>query len=305
MRKLFLIVTLLYSFLSVVGQNGLNNGKYFLLLDETKKVSINSFIDNQIKKHKTYSISKKCIYTTDQEDRVAILDTVKNIVTLFNIETSEEFKLEIPFDIKPKAILLNNENLFIGGERGKEMLVQYHLKNKKWYQLQIPIEVMFPGKAIDDLVVNDSLLIAIDNIVMPKYVLFYRLNSNSKLEFSNFKKLKSNGAYESISQGRINKEYFGLISGTYSGYIGASEHITIYKDLKLTSSFALSSNQQDNNYQTFTDFVIIKDKVIIASKEKGLGVFEIKDTYFSETDEYKNIGFNSRVKTSKIKYEVS
>src|SRR5690606_14964784 len=119
---------------------------------------------------------------------------------------------KIPFGIKPKSILLNEHNLLIGGEMGNEILVQYNLQSKRWYNLQIPKEVMFPGKAIDDLVVNDSLLIAIDDIVMPKYVLFYKLKPQGKLELSHFKELKSNGAYESIFQARITDKHFGLIS---------------------------------------------------------------------------------------------
>lgn len=170
-------------------------------------------------------------------------------------------------------------------------------------KLEVPEEVKMWGKAVDDLVINDSLLIAIDNIIMPKYVLFYNLKPEGKLELSHFKDLKSNGAYESIHQGRITKKYLGLISNTYSGYVGSTEHITIYSNLELTSSFAISSNQQDNeDYHTFNDFVIIGDRIIIASKENGLGILEIKSSYFKDYDEYKNRDFNTRVSTSKIKY---
>ncbi len=302
MKKLTLTTITFILLLTVFGQNGLKGGKYYLLLNEKTKVSLNSFENNNVKELKTYSVNEKSIYTTDQKTRVAILDTAKNIVTLYDILTSNEIKLSIPFDIKPKTILLNDDNLYIGGELGKEMLVQYNIQSEKWYKLEIPAEVNMFGKAIDDLLINDSLLIAIDNIVMPKYVLFYHLNSKDKLDFSHFKELKSNGAYESIYQGRITSNYLGLISRTYSGYVGETEHITIYDKLELTHSFAISTNQWDKDYHTFTDFIIIKDKIVIASKEKGLGIFEIKKSYFKDTDEYKNIRFNIRVSTSKIKY---
>lgn len=303
MKSLIFTVIFFLSYLTVLGQNGIKNGNLFLLKQDQKTISINSFENNEIKQIKTFVISEKSIYTTDQKERVAILDTAKNSISLIDIKTESKSELKIPFDLKPKAILLNDENLFIGGEMGKEMLVQYNIQSQEWYKLQIPIEVMFPGKAIDDLVVNDSSLIAIDNIIMPKYVLFYKLNSKGKLDLSHFKELKSNGAYESIYQGRITDNYFGLISGTYSGYVGATEHITVYDNLNLKNSFALSSNEQKKDYHTFTDFVIIGDKIAIASKEKGFGLFQIKNSYFKESDEYRNSGFNSTVNTSKIKYE--
>lgn len=302
MKNIILTTIALFSLSVVFGQNGIKSGNLFLLLKDRKTLSINSVENDKINEVKSFSISEKSIYTTDQKERVAILDTAKNTVTILNLKTSTQVKLTIPYEIKPKTILLNDDNLFVGGQMGKEILIQYHLQNKKWYQLEIPKEVVFFGKAVDDLVVNDNLLIAIDNIVMPKYVLFYQLNSNSKLEFSHYKKLKRNGAYESIHQGRSTDKYLGLLSNTYSGYVGGTNHITIYNNVELTSSFAISSNQNDKDYHTFTDFIIVKDKILIASKEKGLGFFEIKTKYFKKADKYGNNDSNPRESISKIKY---
>lgn len=302
MKNIILTTIAFFSLSTVLGQNGIKSGNLFLLLKDRKTLSINSFENDKINELKSFSISEKSIYTTDQKERVAILDTAKNSVTILNLKTSKEVELTIPYEIKPKTILLNDDNLFIGGEMGKEMLIQYNIQSQEWYKLQIPVEVMFPEKAIDDLVVNDSLLLAIDNIVMPKYVLFYKLNSKGKLDLSHFKGLKHNGAYESIYQGRITNKYLGLLSNTYSGYVGRTNHITIYENLELTSSFAISSNQNDKDYHTFTDILIVKDKILIASKEKGLGVFEIKTKYFKKSDKYGNNDSNPRESTSKIKY---
>ena len=166
MNKLLLTIISFFSLLTVYGQNGLNNGNLFLLQKDENTISINTFVNDKINEIRSFSISKKSIYTTDQKERIAILDTAKNDVTIFDVNSSKQIKLSIPFKIKPKTVLLNNDNLFIGGEMGEEILIQYHLLNEKWYQLEIPKEVVFFGKAIDDLVIKEGLLIAIDNIVM-------------------------------------------------------------------------------------------------------------------------------------------
>jgi len=157
------------------------------------------------------------------------------------------------------------------------------------------------GKAVDDIVINDSLLIAIDNIVVPKYILFYHLNSTERLALSHFKELKSNGAYESISKGRITPKYLGLFSKTYSGYVGPYEHITIYEDLDLTSSFVISTEARGGNFQIFNDFLLIGDKLLIAHREKGLGVFEIKNSYFKVSQN--RFDFNVGVEEDKVDYK--
>lgn len=301
MKKLFFTIVFFNIFFSAFSQNGLKSGSHFLLLERNHKISINKIVNQQIKQIKTYSISDKNIYTTDQEKTVAIIDTSRLRITLFDFLSSKKTEIEIPFFIKPKTILPFRDNLFVGGEIGEEMLLQYQIKTENWCQLNIPNEIRFPGKAIDDLLVNDSFLIAIDNVVIPKFILFYKLNSKYGLEFSHSKELKPNGTYEHISGGRISKKYLGLISNTYSGYINGSKHLTIYQDLELISSFALSTNENDEDYHTFTDFLIVKDKVLIASKEKGFGVFKIKKSFFkNESDRFKK---NSRDKVYKIKYE--
>ncbi len=245
-RKIFLLpIFTVFFILPVWGQNGLKSGKLFLLQKDKGSISVNVFEAGTIKELSILLVPEKSTYTTDQKSTVAVIDTSVNSVYLFNIKSKIKTTLKIPFEIKPKSILLNEDNLFIGGEMGSELLIQYNLKNKRWYNLQVPVEVMSPGKAVDDLVINDSLLIAIDNIVMPKYVLVYNLNPKGKLALSHYKELKTNGAYESILQARITNKYLGLISRTYSGYSGATDHITIYDGLDLSSSFVLSSNEHE------------------------------------------------------------
>ena len=280
-------MTFALSIMTVLGQNRLKGGNYFLLLKDKEKISLNTYENNKIKEKGTFTISEKSIFTTDQKERVAILDTAKNLITLYDFQTSKEIRLSIPYDIKPKCILLNDDDLFIGGKMGKEILVQYHIQSEKWYELEIPTQVIFGGKAIDDLVVNDSLLIAIDNVVMPKYILFYRLNTTEKLAFSHFKLLKSNGTWEHIFQGRITSDYLGLRSSTFWS-VGSAQHITIYKNLDLTECFAISvsNGSRKNETNEYNDFLIVGNKVVIANKENGLGLFEIKKSYFEPIKNY-------------------
>ena len=281
MKKIILTSIIILSFQVAFGQNGLKNGNLFLLQKSKKTYSINSFQNDNINELKTFSVSKKSIITTDQKEKVAVLDTVKNEIQLFDIDTSRKTKLSIPFDIKPKSILMNQHNLFVGGEMGKELLVQYHLKSKKWFQLKIPKEIMLYGKAVDDIVINDSLLIAVDNIIIPKYILYYKLNSTDKLEYSHFEKLKSNSSYESIHKARITENYLGLISTTMN-WGTQSEHITLYSDLKLLKSFAISTEYKGK--WSFNDILIVGNKLFIANSLKGLGVLDIKENYFKKSE---------------------
>jgi hypothetical protein len=299
MKRIILLSIIILSFQLAFGQNGLKNGNLFLLQENKNTYSINSFNNNQINVLNTFAVSKKSIITTDQKERVFVLDTVKNHIELFDIYTSKKTNLSIPFDIKPKTILINQQNLFVGGEMGQELLVQYHLKNEKWYQLKIPKEVMQYGKAVDDLVVNDSLLIAVDNIILPKYILYYKLNFSDRLEYSHYKQLKSNSSYESIHNARITKNYLGLLSTTVN-WGSYSEHITLYSDLNLLKSFAISTDYW--NKLNFNDILIVGNRLFIAHSSKGIGVLKIKEKYFKER-KYEHDIFNENINEKLIRYK--
>jgi len=291
---------------------------YFLLLNDNITISLNTYENNRINRIRTFPISANSLFATDENKRVAILHADKNVVMLYEFQTSRKIEISIPFQIKPKAILLNGYNLFIGGARsegfGEEMLIQYHIRRGEWYRLEIPDEIFRWGKAIDDLVVRDSLLIAIDNIVLPKYLLFYHLNSTGKLEFSHYEILPINAGNETIRQGRITSDYLGVLSRT-SSWGGLFEHIAIYNCLDLTSSFAISikaeqpcCNRLFPCTYTINDFLIVHDKVFFAHRSKGLGIFQIDDSYFESTDvpdrppDAIPIRFNVRVDVDKVNY---
>lgn len=69
MNKIILFILTLFIFMNMYGQNGLNNGNLFLLLKNEKTISINAFENNKINEIKSFSISEKSIYTTDQKKK--------------------------------------------------------------------------------------------------------------------------------------------------------------------------------------------------------------------------------------------
>lgn len=296
MKKLLVIIILFFS-LNAFGQNGVE-GDYFILMNGKYMISLNTFENSAIVNHMTfeteYEVTGKLIFTTDKKSRVALLNSEDNNILLYDFLSSKETKLTIPYDMKPKTLLLLGNNLFVGGEMGTEILVQYQINHNQWDKLEVPNEVQVFGKAVDDLVVNDSFLIAIDNLVFPKYILFYDLKFEGKLELSHFRELKANGSYESIHQGIITSEYLGIVSETI-GYGIKNEHITIYSDPDLINSFALSARFEE--VRAFNDFLLIENKLIIAHRKKGLGIFEIKDSYFTANST------NSRVDENLIVYK--
>jgi hypothetical protein len=283
------------------GQDGLIGKKYFILQKSDDSISINSYDDNKINELCAYQLPDSSIYETDGLEKLVILDIKRKKIEIHDFIRNKTTTEKIPFKIKPLTLFLDKNNLFVGGEVGQEVLIQHNFKTGTWFTLDIPTDVLFPGKAIDDIVVANDTIYAVDNIVLPKYILTYLNNDSAKCDYLRKIDLKANGPYESIRQARITSDFFGLISDTYSGYSGAAYHITIYDKVDFQKSFAITV--ESKYMYSLSDFVITENKLIILSREKGIGTFTIKPNYFKEIDEYNNTRFNVTIKDTKINFK--
>lgn len=295
---LILTCTTKFSF----SQKGLKVGENFILQKSKNSIFISAYRPKALVEKAIYPINEKSIYATDQISRIAIVDTT-NTIYLHNFIIKSLETIKIPFQITPKNIFLTKDHIFIGGEAGKEMLIQYHIQTRKWFSLEIPTEVIKPGKAIDDIVITENHLIAIDNIVTPKYLLFYQLNTSSKLALSHIRKLKANGAYEHISNGRINSKYLALLSETSSGYAGTHQHISVYDLNDMQRSFVFSISLKDKKTSPINDFAVVDDNLVIATKNSGISKFKIDEAFFSKSQNKSALDLNEEVSPALIKYD--
>jgi hypothetical protein len=262
--------------------------------------------NNEICELKTYFVNIKTIWVTDGIEKLATLNTGTKKLEIINFHTNEVAQLVLPYKFEPKSVLLNSDNLFVGGIFQNEMLVQFHLKTQEWYSLDIPDEFKIPGKAIDDLLANETQLIAIDNIVDPKYLIYYNLNMTSKVSLSHVFELKGTGTYEHITRGFHSENYLGLISDTW-GECGAFEYISIYVKKDMDRSFSMMLKEcrdlSQDNKNRIIDLAIIDNTLFFADKEKGLGRFKIKPFYFKSSEDERSFVFNEDAPEAEIMFE--
>lgn len=280
-RYLFFLSIILIT-LPVFAQKGHTNIEYFLLRKDSGHISINALDNGKIMEHAYYPAGRNTIYATDGIKYTVIIEKNTRTMNLFSLTNEEIIRKEIPFEMQIKSVLITGENIFAGGlSNRKGLIVHYSIDTKNFSLLEIPEDADFlKAKAIDDLLIDNDLLIAVDNIVMPKYVIYYKLSSDSA-EYSHYKQLRTNGTYERIRSGRISNYLMAILSST-TGRGGGFDHITVYNKDDITKNLAVSDRTsshiiQENDIEliNFDDFIIIKDTIIIASRQKGLGIVQV------------------------------
>ncbi len=278
-------------------------GDYFLLPGNSNTLSLNRFEADQVREYRVFDLPEKVLWATDQKQWVAIIDIAKRMLSIYPINDSNAITLPLPSRLEPKSILVYQNSVFIGGTLGIAVVAQYHIDTNRWYALEMPRQLLSHRKAIDDLVIQDQFLIAVDNLVYPKYILYYTLNSSDERPpLSHFRKLLTNGTYESIVQARISGDYLGLRSRTVGGTRGHYQHIAVYQNPDMTQSFAISLRTGlAGKADGYNDFLFIGDQLLIARENEGLGVFRINTGHFHPNPEKKL--YNTQYDDSVVSYK--
>ena len=214
---------------------------------------------------------------------------------------------KIPIGFNTQTIEYHKSYLFIGGDwETGPFFYAYNIRDEDWHKINIPTEIFFPGKAIDDFIVVSDSLIAVDNIVMPKYLIYYPLSFLPDTEASRIFELESNGTYESIRKAVTSEGYIGLLSGTAGGYSKSnSDHVTVIKKANNSDGFSISSRKNKPfDYYKWNDIEIVENKLYIASWEKGLGRIRIKESYFKNKSPKYDSPHNREIGKWRIRYNM-
>lgn len=281
-KRSLLLFSIILITIPVFAQKGHINNEYFLLRKDADHISLNAFENGKIKEYALYPAKKSSIYASDGIMYTAVIEKNNRTMTLYSLVNEEIRIKEIPFNMEIKSLLIIGKNIFIGGHsKNRGLIVHFSIDTKTFSQLSIPKDAAFlKAKAIDDLLIDNDMLIAVDNIVTPKYIIYFELLSD-KAEYSHYNKLRTNGTYERIRKARIANDFIAVLSST-TGRGGSFDHITVYDKNNIFANFAISARtsshfilENDIEFNNFEDFIIIKNHIIIASRQKGLGMVRI------------------------------
>lgn len=235
------------------------------------------------------------------------LDTANNkilIADLFQYDINENIiRIQIPDDINPISISVFKDNIFVGGDYGKEKIYCYSQTLNKWTKLEIPAELAMFGKSVDDFMFMGDTLIAVDNMVMPKYLLYYDIQDLNNIKLIKSYTVPPNGTYETLFRGLIFENYFVILSSTFGGS-GSQSYLTVLKRHDLPTRIDYEAKQGDYEYKGFSissglknlwhlrlrpniypnrhwlDIVEKDGKILIAESPNRIATLKIKEKYF-------------------------
>lgn len=252
---------------------------------------------------------KKTLFPSDKRYAIsnsgltACLDRTKKIIIYGQLTEDGDFDyvkvLPFPSIISPKSICVVKDHLVLGGENNHEFLndinshelvVSYSIREDKF----TPVDMPYKGydKCIDDLLVSGSKIIAVDNIVYPKYLLEYDFQNPSYPHLIKSFNLPENGTYESIHKGSQNENFLALISSSF-GMDGGGRYVNVFRIgdysnyIRLSQWYGVANDDEEQEKKYYwRDILLVphKNVLLISSNDDGVGVYFLQDELFQEAD---------------------
>lgn len=190
-------------------------------------------------------------------------------------------RIKIPRKPTIHAIVVIDDVAFIGADAGGSMLGYVDLRAASdWKPIAIPDQLNTFGKGIDGFAHDGSRLVAIDDIVLPRYMLLVDIQAPRSPRFLESRHLPAHSSAERILSVSSNHDTIALLS-TSANHGAFSSHVS-FLDLRTLEEFAVLHAQCKGSIRRWADrsydlhsVAIAEDHLLIAADEDGIGVLTI------------------------------
>jgi len=135
------------------------------------------------------------------------------------------------------------------GRDGEALWRRDPADDRKWLAIDLPDGIRKNGKSVDAVYMRDDKLIAIDNVIIPKWILVYDFDASKGPQSPEVAPLKTHTTYESVNITAENERFYALHSiginhGTLHAYISLLNRRTL-KEVANWSWIEMNSWESD------------------------------------------------------------
>jgi hypothetical protein len=187
--------------------------------------------------------------------------------------------VSLPDDYDAGCLAFLEEVLFVGGRCGEEAAgwLDFLEHAPAWNSLPIPDECRSYGKRIDDFLVDGTRLVAVDDIVLPKYLLVYDVADPRRPGLRQVKEIPWHTTYEHVRRAERGTRWFALLSegvnhGRCSAFVAVFRLDTLEEAWVVSTTRKGSFGRRTAQTRDWRDVSWSGDVLLVAAGADGLGV---------------------------------
>ncbi|MFO0756707.1 MAG: hypothetical protein U0359_09460 [Byssovorax sp.] len=189
--------------------------------------------------------------------------------------------IKLPGKPRIHALLAHDGVLFTGAEAGKGMLGFIDLRAPRaWTSIPVPREALAFGKGVDGLAIHGDRLIAVDDIVLPRYLLCADIADPRAPRFTECRDLAAHSSAEHVISVSAAGDTLALLS-TSANHGACSAHVS-FLDLGTLEEHAALHVQRPGGIRRFADrsydlraLALAGDRLLLAAGDDGLALLPV------------------------------
>ena len=231
---------------------------------------------------------------SDDRLHVGVVAQAGKRVRLLRVESGGIQTLGSPVDLPrgcyAKAIALKNDVLFVSTENGhrvpEERLWSRASGDGQWTPLPTAPELQFDRKCFDELLIDGDRLIAVDDIVLPKYFVEYDISSAIGPSITATKELGAHMSYEEVYAAALGTRWLAVASEGMN-YGDGWTFLSLYgaRDLHERSSYVRNLGQHGEVSEPIKPgclgscrgLAFAGDVLFLAGDDQGVGVLDLSE----------------------------
>jgi len=195
--------------------------------------------------------------------------------------------LQMPEGYEAYTATTMGDILYVGGNCGWELMGYFNLAEDSvsWTALDIPDSVAAFRKTIDGLLVHGNRLIAVDDLIFPKWFIRYDITNPAAPVLLDSKRIPAHGVYEHIRKAVIGSHWVATLSTT-SGKAALGEHIALYDADSLTEVGSVTNERIARRLTGYRELgpdtslswesiEIYGDILLIAARDRGMAILDL------------------------------
>lgn len=220
----------------------------------------------------------RCARLSDDGVHLGVLDQGGRRAAVFRVTRTGVEPLGAPAPLEPgreASVIAMKGPVLYAATPGPRARIHV-LGEGRWTVVALPVECCGEGKSVDELLIDGDRLIAVDDVVLPKYFVRFAISAEGALLAPELSEIPAHTAWERIRAAALGERWVALLSGGTTR-AGRTDHLALYDRATLSERANLSQALDRGGAERWTGVAFAdEERLYLGCGRAGLGALNLR-----------------------------